>query len=47
MNECIGIVVDNREVKFHDEYEYEYEWTKEIKLCEHLESQNVCQKNNF
>jgi len=35
------------EVKFHDEYEYEYEWKKEIKLCKHLESQNVCKKTIF
>jgi len=34
------------EVPFHDKYEYECQWTKEIKLCKHLESQNV-KKNNF
>jgi len=33
--------INNRKVKFDDEYEFEYESIKEIELCEYLKSQNT------
>jgi len=39
--------LNNREVKFDDQYKFEYEQTKEIELCEYLEVQNVLPKTIF